>query len=604
MSEQDTTTTIRSWLRDRADTAPDPMPIVATVMADLDRVPQRAATPWRRLASALGSSRVAQPWLPARRWAPTTILVILALVLLAVAALLLAGTFHRPTPLGGPFAEVRSATWSPDGKRLAFYVFNPITTVNGNGVKQYESPKSLYVMNADGSGVTYLRTSTDASPVPALLWSPDGGDLLLTSTDPAGQDLDVRVVPLDGRSTVDIGRLFDPKWSPVANEVEGVTPNGEVVVVRADGSNRRVVVGAKANDVWWSTDGRLLLVTVGDQGSEDMAIWIVPADGSRAREMRECSGAGGASWSHLANAVVCWRAGTQDLIAVTPDGAPARLTEMDRVGFGQMSPDRSGLVTPNLQPGIAIIHPDDSTVRLTTDPHDAYPAFSADGAFVSFWGNRPEGTGLFVVPSTGGTPKLVGRDATIQWSLASPWQPNPDGPQRFAFIRGRSIITVAADGSDPRAVLPEDAAAAVRGDDPRDEAVDDRIVVLADGPERAVYRIGPNPDAAFTVDNRSDDPWVVGLWDDIGAGSVDCGTATPVSSISGQLASIGSQAPPSRPALDFVPVTCQVAPHSSARIKDVGFVPRGTLEVHLYHVAPALGVGTLSRTIWLEFSPP
>ena len=41
MSEQDAMT-IRSWLRDRADAAPDPMPIVATVMADLDRVPQRS----------------------------------------------------------------------------------------------------------------------------------------------------------------------------------------------------------------------------------------------------------------------------------------------------------------------------------------------------------------------------------------------------------------------------------------------------------------------------------------------------------------------------------------------------------------------------------
>ena len=195
------------------------------------------------------------------------------------------------------------------------------------------------------------------------------------------------------------------------------------------------------------------------------------------------------------------------------------------------------------------------------------------------------------MPSGGGPARLIGRDASIQWAMDDPWQPDPCGPPRFVFIRGRSIVTVAADGSDPREILPEGAAASSRGDDPAADSVADRVVVLADGPDRAVYRMGPSPDAAFTVENQSDDPWVVGLWDDVGAGAVDCGTAKPSSSIGGQVASIGPVVPPSRPALDMVPVTCEVAPHSSARIKDVGFVPRGALEVNVYHVAAPLASG-------------
>jgi len=606
MSEQDTTMTIRSWLRDRADAAPNPIPIVATVMADLDRVPQRPATPWRRLTSAASGSHLGLPWMPARRWASMTILVVLGLALLALVALLLAGTFHRPPPLGGPFVEVRSAAWSPDGRRVAFYVLDPVTHVNANGVTQYDSPKNLFVMNADGTGLTHLRSAEDTSPVPTVLWSMDGRYLLMTSTDADGSVADVRLVPTDLSTTRDLGALYDPQWSPVADEVEGVTRLGEVVVVGADGSNRRIVMSANAHQVTWSSDGTMLLVTVSEyDGSDDSTIWIVRADGSGKREMTECAGPGGATWAHTATAVVCWRSGTQDLIAVRPDGSPAPLTEIDRVGYGDMAPDGSGLVTPNDQPGIQVIRTDGSTIQLTTDPHDAFPAYSRDGRFVSFWGNRPEGTGLFVVPSGGGEAKLVGRDASIQWQMNNPWQPDPAGAQRLLYIRGRSIVTVDADGSDPQAALPEGAAAASRGNDPVADAVADRIVVLDDGPDRAVYRVGPSKDAAFTIENRSNDPWVVGLWDDVGAGHVDCGTAKPSEgSLGGQVASIRAGEPPPKPALDFVPITCEIGPHTSARIKDVGFVPRGSLEVHVYHVAPALGVGTLSRTIWLEFSPP
>ena len=152
MNEQETMT-IRSWLRDRADAAPDPMPIVASVIADLDRVPQRRATPWRRVARTLDGTRLTLPWAPARRWATATMLVVLSLLLLVLVALLLAGTVHGPPPLGGPFADVRSAAWSPDGKRLAFYVFDPVSRVDASGATQYDTPKTLYVMAEDGSGL-------------------------------------------------------------------------------------------------------------------------------------------------------------------------------------------------------------------------------------------------------------------------------------------------------------------------------------------------------------------------------------------------------------------------------------------------------------------
>src|SRR6478736_5960364 len=104
--------------------------------------------------------------------------------------------------------------------------------------------------------------------------------------DPVDSELALRTVASDGSATVHLGTLLDPKWSPVASELEGVTASGDVVVVRADGSHRRVVVTGNAHQVSWSTDGRSLLVTRGEyDGSDDSTVWLVP--GGRIGRPRE-----------------------------------------------------------------------------------------------------------------------------------------------------------------------------------------------------------------------------------------------------------------------------------------------------------------------------
>ena len=52
-----------------------------------------------------------------------------------------------------------SPAWSPDGKRIAFY-----SERDGNA--------EIYVMNADGTGVTRLTRHERGRRLPA--WSPDG----------------------------------------------------------------------------------------------------------------------------------------------------------------------------------------------------------------------------------------------------------------------------------------------------------------------------------------------------------------------------------------------------------------------------------------------
>src|SRR6266508_2657137 len=71
-----------------------------------------------------------------------------------------------PVELGRVLPWDSQPSWSPDGQRIAFY-----SDRDGNG--------EIYVMNADGSGLTRL-TDNDAIDIP-YGWSPDGRNLVFTS---------------------------------------------------------------------------------------------------------------------------------------------------------------------------------------------------------------------------------------------------------------------------------------------------------------------------------------------------------------------------------------------------------------------------------------
>jgi TolB protein len=117
-----------------------------------------------------------------------------------------------PSPVRGV-----SAAWSPDGTQLAFVSF-----ADGNAppCPAASCPPSgeLYVVNADGSGLTRLTRSRADDEHPS--WSPDGRRLAFAS------GFDVRseghapwlmVVAASGGHATRIGRfagVIDPSWSP------------------------------------------------------------------------------------------------------------------------------------------------------------------------------------------------------------------------------------------------------------------------------------------------------------------------------------------------------------------------------------------------------
>jgi Tol biopolymer transport system component len=162
------------------------------------------------------------------------------------------------TPAIGSYCARGDLTWSPDGTSLIFQT-SPVCDMTFD----------LFIASTDGSSAA-TRLLTPGLEGRSSDWSPDGTQIAFVGRDATGSVgqyvVDAgdalrgglqasRILALDG---IDLANIpGGSRWSPDGTELAVVSGTGDIVVVKPDGSQPRVVAEAAFNPAW-SPDGRRL----------------------------------------------------------------------------------------------------------------------------------------------------------------------------------------------------------------------------------------------------------------------------------------------------------------------------------------------------------
>lgn len=199
-------------------------------------------------------------------------------------------------------AQVRFASWSPDGKRIAFYT---LRDQDADILKRYRMTNEylLYVMDATGDN---QRRLVDL-PVMDFAWAPDSRHLLFVSAyespdRDAPEVLNGTMNPLASVYVLDTqtggttrlpgsGRNCSASWSPDGTRLAagfGIGDNGGLYLMSPDGRHSERLTNGSTIDFrpMWSPDGKSIAYVAypkADADAKDSGVFVIAADGAGKR---------------------------------------------------------------------------------------------------------------------------------------------------------------------------------------------------------------------------------------------------------------------------------------------------------------------------------
>lgn len=173
--------------------------------------------------------------------------------------------------------------WSPDGTRIVF--------VRDQG-------SSLVVMNADGSDPHEVRLDGEAyPPYRSPAWSPDGARIAFQASPSRGVDTNgVYVTNVDGTDTSRLTHGMSdgsPAWSPDGATLAHAGPDGIYLHDVLTGADQRVTVCDKREDCGfdfeptWAPDGSRIAFTRQNYEGDSVQVFVVNADGTGLQQLTD-----------------------------------------------------------------------------------------------------------------------------------------------------------------------------------------------------------------------------------------------------------------------------------------------------------------------------
>ncbi|MGP8235552.1 MAG: TolB family protein [Limisphaerales bacterium] len=203
-------------------------------------------------------------------------------------------TILGDTNQAGTNQVIAFPSWSPDGAQIAF----GIGGFFGRPVRSGQ----LAVIHPDGTGLRLLTEGKASSGFPS--WSPDGKQLVFRVMGDGEEGL--RVLTLESGKITQLTSEYDtfPVWSPRGDLIAFCSLRGgdfDIYTVRPDGTEVRKLTDSHSNDAHpiWSPDGNWIVFSSGRKGFKDEGmlntggpqpngeLFVMRADGSEVSQLTD-----------------------------------------------------------------------------------------------------------------------------------------------------------------------------------------------------------------------------------------------------------------------------------------------------------------------------